>query len=225
MHQFLINQFGARQILHGLLLFLGLNPSSLANTVTRCHHLDHHFSWDMSSRVYQLLFQDFYILFLELEREGLSDSQFADYWRSVEAHFQRCSSSVASSGFSSAPLVVPLVVGSVQLHWWCHWLWVQFSSTGGAIGCGFGSAPLVVPLVVGSVQLHWWCHWSWVWFSSIGGAIGRGFGSAPLVVPLVVGLVQLHWWCHWSWVQFRRVLKVVQGQNEGCLQLPSCSRL
>ena len=60
-----------------------------------------------------MLFQDFYILFLELDREGLSDSQFADYWRSVEARFQRCSSSVASSGFSSDPLVVPLVVGSV----------------------------------------------------------------------------------------------------------------
>ena len=160
MHQFFINQFGARQILHGLLLFLGLNPSSLANTVTQCRHLDHHFSWDMSSRVYQLLFQDFYILFLELDREGLSDSQFADYWRSVQARFQRCSSSVASSGFSSAPLVVPLVVGSVQLHWWCHWSWVRFSSIGGAIGRGFSSAPLVVPLVVGSVQLHWWCHWS-----------------------------------------------------------------
>ena len=140
MHQFFINQFGARQILHGLLLFLGLNPSSLANTVTQCRHLDHHFSWDMSSRVYQLLFQDFYILFLELDREGLSDSQFADYWRSVEAHFQRCSSSVASSWFSTAPLVVPLVMGSVQLHWWCHWSWVRFSSIGGAIGHGFGSS-------------------------------------------------------------------------------------
>ena len=78
-------------------------------------------------------------------------------------------------------------MGSVQLHWWCHWSWVQFRSIGGAIGRGFGSAPLVVPLVVSSVQLHWWCHWSWVRFSSIGGAIGREFGSAPLVVPLVVG--------------------------------------
>ena len=46
MHKFFINQFEARQILHGLLLFLGLNPSSLANMFTQCHHLDHHFSWD-----------------------------------------------------------------------------------------------------------------------------------------------------------------------------------